>query len=80
MFVQQEMNKKHSASGRNIARLMRQREVKVGIMNIIFDSVGHFFSMVDTLFLSSGHRQPQSPAEVACNRRFCPEAGFGERT
>lgn len=27
MFVQ-EMNKKHSASGRNIARLMRQREVK----------------------------------------------------
>jgi hypothetical protein len=43
VFVQQGMNKKHSASGRNIARLMRQREVKVGIMNIIFDSVGHFF-------------------------------------
>jgi len=36
------MNKKHSASGRNIARLMRQREVKVGNMNIIFDSVRNF--------------------------------------
>ena len=42
MFFQQEMNKKHSASGRNIARLMRQREVKVGSMNVISNSVVHF--------------------------------------
>lgn len=76
------MNKKHSASGRNIARLMRQREVKVGNMNIIFDSVDHFFffAVVDALLFLPGHHKPQTPAEVARNRRFCPETGFGERT
>jgi len=36
--------------------------------------------MVDTILFLSGHHKPQTPAEVACNRRFCPEAGFGERT
>jgi len=37
------MNRKHTASGRNIARLMRQREVKVGIMCIVTESVGNLY-------------------------------------
>jgi hypothetical protein len=43
VFIQQEMNRKHTASGRNIARLMRQREVKVGIMCIVTESVGNLY-------------------------------------
>jgi hypothetical protein len=34
-FIQWAMNRKHTVSCRNIARLMRQREVKVGIVSVI---------------------------------------------